>query len=261
MVHEGRFPMARDTTGGLRWHLRAFLRRRHWRLTTDLIADWLDRTQPRHDELLLIGGSAGWMMSGRWLQRFRRVVLVDIDPHAARLFRFNHARALQQSGTQFQAVQLDAMHALETLLAEHPAASVFFDNVLGQQVYRVPALDLAERALERMAERLAGRDWGSVHDLFSGPVEPGRRPSEPQMSFVAMNSPQGMTVDGLTGTPLHKRLLAQVGGSGEWMDHLTSNVFPSGAQTRLIAWPFLPHYAHWLQAGWVPPDDPKGLKC
>jgi len=28
-------------------------------------------------------------------------------------------------------------------------------------------------------------------------------------------------------------------------------VFPIGTQTRLIAWPFLPHYAHWLQAGWV----------
>lgn len=246
-----RLAVARDTTGGLRWHVRAFLRRRHWRLTSDLIADWLDTVSPRHAELLLIGGSAGWMMSGRWLQRFSRVVLVDIDPYAARLFGFNHGRALRQSGTQLQAVQLDAMQTLEALLIDHPDASVFFDNVLGQHLYRVRDLDVAERELGQMAERLAGRDWGSVHDLFSGPSEPGRRPVAPVMSFDAINAPLGLTVDGLSGTPLHKRLLAQVGGRGEWMDHLTSTVFPVGTETRLMAWPFLPHYAHWLQAGWV----------
>ncbi len=59
--------MARDTTGGLRWHLRAFLRRGQWRSTSELIADWLDHIHPTHSELLLIGGSAGWIMSGRWL--------------------------------------------------------------------------------------------------------------------------------------------------------------------------------------------------
>ena len=247
--------MARDTTGGLRWHLRAFVRRRRWRLTSDLIAHWLEGIHPRHAELLLIGGSAGWMMSGRWLQRFKRVVLVDIDPHAGWLFRVNHGLTLRQSGTQLDVLQIDAMHDLETLLADHPQASVFFDNVLGQHLYRVRELERAERDLENIAVRLSGRDWGSVHDLFSGPAEPGRLPAQPVMSFAAMNSPQGMTVDGLSGTPLHKRLLAQVGGSGEWMDHLTSNVFPVGTTTCLMAWPFLPHYAHWLQAGWIRPAD------
>lgn len=190
-------------------------------------------------------------MPGRWLQRFRRVVLVDVDPHAARLFRFNHARLLRQSGTELLALQVDAMQELDALLADHPQASLFFDNVLGQHLYRVRELERAERELESMAERLSGRDWGSVHDLFSGPVEPGRQPAAPVMSFSAVNTLQGPLVDGLSGTPLHKRLLAQVGGRGEWMDHLTSNVFPVGTQTRLIAWPFLPHYAHWLQAGWI----------
>jgi hypothetical protein len=58
-------------------------------------------------------------------------------------------------------------------------------------------------------------------------------------------------VDGVTGTPLHRRLLAQVGGFGEWMDHVTSGVFPLGSGVHLIAWPFVPTYVHWLQAGWV----------
>lgn len=243
----------RDTTGGLRWHWRAFLRQRRWRGTTREIADWLDSTQPAHQELLLIGGSAGWMMSGRWLQRFVRIVLVDIDPHAQWLFRLNHGRALRASGTRLEFVLADGLASLEDLLAAHPHASVFFDNVLGQHLYRVRDLGQAERELDAIGARLAGRDWGSVHDLFSGPVEAARLPAVSQPRFDALRDAHGLTADGLRDTPLHIRLLAQVGGSGDWMDHLTSGVFPEGTPSRLIAWPFLPTYAHWLQAGWVSP--------
>jgi Holliday junction DNA helicase RuvB len=54
----------------LRWHLRAFWQRRRWQSTSALIADWLENTRPASSHLLLIGGSAGWMMSSAWLQRF-----------------------------------------------------------------------------------------------------------------------------------------------------------------------------------------------
>ncbi|MCM0043979.1 MAG: hypothetical protein NBV65_05040 [Burkholderiaceae bacterium] len=244
----------RDTTGGLRWHWRAFVRLRRWRDTTRAIADWLDGTQPAHRELLLIGGSAGWMMSGRWLQRFDRIVLVDIDPHAAWLFRLNHGRRLRASGTRLAFVQADGLARLESLLAAHPQASVFFDNVLGQHLYRVGDLEVAERELDALGARLAGRDWGSVHDLFSGPVDPAKLPASPLARFDALRDAGGLAVDGLRDTPLHLKLLAQVGGAGDWMDHLTSGVFPPGTYSRLIAWPFLPTYAHWLQAGWVAAD-------
>lgn len=246
-------PVARETTGGPRWHLRALLRRRQWRETTLQLADWLEAIEPWHPELLLIGGSAGWMMSGRWLQRFERVVLVDIDPHACRLFRWNHGRAMRQSGTVLEALQTDAMQDLESLLAAYPDATVFFDNVLGQHLFRIRDMEQAERELDQIASRMAGRDWGSVHDLYSGQTDPSRLPDAPLTRFDAMNTDKGLVVEGLAGAPLHKRLLAQVGACGEWMDHLTSGVFPVGTQTRLFAWPFQPEYAHWLQAGWMTP--------
>ncbi len=244
-------PSSTDTTGGLRWHLRAFWQRRRWRATTRLIADWLDGTQPASRQLVLIGGSAGWMMSGRWLQRFEHIALVDIDPHAPRLFRFNHGRALRASGTELHFVQADAIAGLDALLAEYPKATLFFDNVLGQHLVRVRDIERAEAELAGVAARLAGRDWGSVHDLFSGPCDPAARPAHPVLSFDAVRDAQGLAVDGLRGTPLHRELLAQVGGHPDWMDHLTSELFPVGSRSRLIAWPFLPTYAHWLQAGWV----------
>lgn len=245
----------RNTTGGWRWHLRAFWRRRRWRDTSAHIADWLATTRPAHQQLLLIGGSAGWMMSGRWLQSFREVLLVDIDPHAAWLFRVNHGRALHASGTRLQFLRADGLTDLGLLLATYPHASVFFDNVLGQHLYRVPDLDQAEHELAQMASRLSGRDWGSVHDLFSGPVDPLALPPAPQHIFDADRDDRGLLVSGLRDTPLHLKLLAQVGGAGDWMDHLTSGVFPVGSRSRLIAWPFLPSYAHWLQAGWVMPGQ------
>ena len=48
------------------------------------------------DELLLLGGSAGRMMSPEFLAAFRHIVLVDIDPWRARLFRFNHGVTLSR---------------------------------------------------------------------------------------------------------------------------------------------------------------------
>lgn len=227
------------------------MQRRRWAPTTRLIADWLASTRPASTQLLLIGGSAGWMMSSRWLQGFREIVLVDIDPWAPLLFRFNHGRALRASGTTLRFLQADGLAGLDTLLRDYPQASIFFDNVLGQHLYRVRDFDRAEAELDAVAARLQGRDWGSVHDLYSGPVEALKQPVDPVQVFYAARDGGGLVAEGLRDTPLHRRLLAQVGGTGEWMDHVTSGVFPAGTASRLIAWPFLPHYAHWLQAGWV----------
>ena len=244
-------PKPRDTSGGLRWHLRALWRRRQWRDTTRQIAEWLDTTQPASRHLLLIGGSAGWMMSSRWLQRFSRIDLIDLDPYAHRLFRWNHGRALRESGTALHYAAFDALDNLDTLLKQHPSATLFFDNVLGQHLFRIRQIERAEADLARIAKQLMGRDWGSVHDLFSGPTDPLKLPASPVTQFEAVREPNGWVADGLSGTPLHHRLLAQVGGVPDWVDHLTSEVFPIGAHSRLIAWPFLPDYAHWLQVGWM----------
>ena len=241
----------RDNTGGLRWHVRAFWYRRRWQPTSALIAEWLASTRPASSHLLLIGGSAGWMMSSVWLQRFRQIDLIDIDPHAAWLFRLNHGRALRAARVDLRFFQTDGLKDLDRLLEESPEATIFFDNILGQHLYRVRDMEVAESELRQIAARLRGRDWGSVHDIYSGPVDRARASPSPVSLFHARNDAQGLVVDGLRDTTMHRRLLGQVGGHGEWMDHVTSGVFPPGTASQLIAWPFRPDYAHWLQAGWV----------
>jgi hypothetical protein len=235
----------------LRWHLRAFWQSRRWQFTSALIADWLKTTRPASSHLLLIGGSAGWMMSSAWLQRFQQIDLIDIDPHAAWLFRLNHGRALRASASHLEFFQTDGLKELDRLLRESPEATIFFDNVLGQHLYRVGDMARAESELQQIAARLKGRDWGSVHDLYSGPVDSNRAVAQPVLRYNALSDAQGLSVNGLRDTPMHRLLLSQVGGSDEWMDHLTSGIFPIGTASQLIAWPFRPDYAHWLQAGWV----------
>lgn len=246
--------MAFDLTGGLRWHGRAFMRRKKlWQPTMLCIADWLRQTHPAHKHLLLIGGSAGWMMSSAWLQQFKRIDLYDLDPLAGLLFRLNHGRALRLAGTKIYSHRRNAIHDLENLLSEHPEASIFFDNVLGQLRFRAQDDEQAEKELQNFYRRLRGRDWGSIHDLFSGPVNSTTLPSIDCKRFESLQSSQGLSLNGAVGAAAQSQLLRAVSASGNWMDHFTSAVFPIGLDLRLISWQFSSNYCHWLQAGWVSP--------
>lgn len=246
--------MTVKATGGVRWHMRALMQRTRWYATNALLADWLAQTQPVSSELLLVGASAGWMMSGPWLQRFKKITVIDLDPIAPCLFRLNHGRALKRSGTQLAFLRGDALADLPQLLRGYPQASVFFDNVLGQHRFRMDDTDQAEAELNGMAERLHGRDWGSVHDLFSGPVTPAFKGSEP-VAIPAEIEATGLIANGLSDARLQQWLLSRVGASGPWIDHLTLGVFPPNTRSCLISWDFLPGYKHWLQAGWVAPGS------
>lgn len=228
------------------------MQRKRWLATSEMLADWLDQTQPVSSELLLIGASAGWMMSGRWLQRFKKITVIDLDALAPMLFRVNHGRALKVSGTQIAFQRFDAVAGLPELLRTYPHASVFFDNVLGQHRYRVDDPDQAENELNGLAARLSGRDWGSVHDLFSGPVRPTLHGSVSPVVHADIQE-AGLVAGDLRVEALQQSLLSKVGANGPWIDHLTSGVFPVNTRTHLIAWDFLPGYKHWLQTGWVKP--------
>jgi hypothetical protein len=244
--------VAFDITGGLRWHGRAYTRRKTlWQPTRLAIADWLSQTHPANKHLLLIGGSAGWMMSSVWLQQFQRIDLYDLDPLAGLLFRLNHGRALRLTGTKLHYHRRDAIQDLEILLSQHPNASIFFDNVLGQLRFRTEDDDQAEQALEKFYRRLHKRDWGSIHDLYSGPVNRDPMPVPQSVRFQGLQTAQGLSLEGLQGAAAQSTLLRAVSASGNWMDHFTSAVFPSGLALHVMSWAFSSNYCHWLQAGWV----------
>ena len=238
-----------NLTGGIAWHWLAWRSKARWAPTSKAIEQWLllnaqvfkpvdVLSQP---SLLLIGASAGWMMSSQWLEQFAKVDTYDIDPLAAVLFKWRHGAALKAADTELHCHTRDALQDLPSLLSSHPKACVFFDNVLGQLRFQNLATDwqLVERRLKQFKVLLKGREWGSIHDRMSGPTT--------------------NLIQHIHDLPVRhadwrdQKWLAQLDAQSPWLDHLTNAVFPAGLAVQDFAWNFSPNYRHWLQAGWVRP--------
>ena len=232
-------------TGGLNWHVHAHYSRKRWQPTVQLIEDFLAQVQPKSDHLVLIGGSAGWMMPPSWLARFKRIDAYDIDPLAPWLFNFRHGRRLLAQGTELVAHRQDALLTLPEVLQQHPNACLWFDNVLGQHRYRVRDEVRAEQELAQLKTTLKGRHWGSLHDVLSGPTDGRLLPAG-----LSVWSHHTLAKQGLD-TAFTQKLLASVGAKEVWHDHLTAQVFSATTHTTWMPWAFKHNYWHWLQAGWV----------
>ena len=214
-----------------------------WLLSLDLKAAGLG-SEGQGPALILLGGSAGWMMSDAFLAQFRRILLVDLDPWAGILFKMKHRAALRGGLTTLTFQRGDVHAQLTDLLAWDPQACVLFDNFLGLDSMYTGDLKATENRLKALQRRLSGRVWGSVHDRISGP---GTRQWAQAEAWNL--SPQLLARDPLP----EAALLSSVQGHGEWLDHGTEGVLPPSTPTRLIPWPIVPGRWHWLQAGWVLP--------
>ena len=232
-------------TGGLNWHVHAYYSRKRWQPTVQLIEQFFAQIDPPTDHLLLIGGSAGWMMPPSWLNRFKRIDAYDIDPLAPALYNWRHGHGLKSQGIALQHHRLDALQNLGSLLQEHPRACLWFDNVLGQHRYRIRDEIRVENELAQIKTTLQGRAWGSLHDVLSGPTDGRLLPAGLNVWSHHVSAKQG------TEAAFSQKLLASVGAKEVWHDHLTAHVFSAPTQTTWMPWAFKPNYWHWLQAGWV----------
>jgi hypothetical protein len=132
---------------------------------------------------------------------------------------------------------------------------VFFDNVLGQLRFHAPkeqdAQEFAAQQLTQIKRLLQGREWGSVHDLLSGSAK-GLAPGQDfPLACEAMTSESRPPEP---GRQPDTAWLAAARPHGQWLDHLTDDVFPPFTPVQNLAWAFKPRYWHWLQAGWAGPD-------
>ena len=243
-----------NLTGGVAWHWLAWRSQARWASTSQAIEHWLlNQAQvfkasgvAGQPSLLLIGASAGWMMSSQWLQQSARGDTFDLEPLAAPLFKWRHRAALKSQGVELPCHTHNALQDLQTLLNAHPKACVFFDNVLGQLRFQksASAWQQVEADIQKIQKQLKGREWGSVHDRMSGPTLEKIVETD---ALPVRNSQQN-----------DQQWLTQLNAESPWLDHLTHDVFPletSGQEINIqnFAWNFSPRYRHWLQAGWVRP--------
>jgi hypothetical protein len=232
-------------TGGLSWHAHAHASRKRWHPTYQLIEQFLAQVNPKSEHLLLIGGSAGWMMPPSWLARFKRIDAYDIDPLAAGLFNGRHGRALKAQGTEVFHHRQDALATLPEVLQQHPQACIWFDNVLGQHRFRLRDEARAEHELAQLKTTLKGRHWGSLHDVWSGPTDGRLLPAGLTVWSHHVTAKQSLDA------AFSQKLLTSVGAKDTWHDHLTAHVFAPETHATWMPWAFKPNYWHWLQAGWV----------
>ncbi len=254
-------------TGGLSWHMSAWLSRKRWEPTQKSIDDFLMRHQVSQSELLLIGGSAGWMMSSQWLSQFKKIKVIDIDPLAPLFFYINHGKALRKSGTAWGFERRDGIRELSLLIKEYPQSFIWFDNVLGQQCFKLKDEDLVLRQLKHIKVILKNSHWGSIHDWLSGPVDESLA-QPPSTSFLLGNANSiafGKAIETENTDPntliLNSKemgfdvgtqiLLNQVNATGEWQDHLSAEVFSAYQSCQLIPWYFKPAYCHFLIASFT----------
>jgi hypothetical protein len=231
-----------NLTGGWLWHWRAWRSQERWAPAAAQISDWLlAQTMPRQ-QLVLIGASAGWMLPTAWLCQFQEVHVWDIDPLAAPLFRWRHARALKQQGTRLLGHTGDGLAALNDWVRTMPDAFFWFDNVLGQLRFTDQDVHSVERQLGQLKHQMRSVAWGSVHDRMSGRCSPsGGWPSpQPGLAPTPMDCPQAQA------------WLHRMGAISPCLDHLTEQVLPKGTPVQHTAWDFKPGYAHWLEMGWCP---------
>lgn len=237
-----------NLTGGPAWHWQAWRSQKAWAPTVDALETWLfaQTADAPHSKLLLIGASAGWMMPHAWLCQFKEIHTYDIDPLAARLFKWRHGSSLRTKGIELQCHTQNALTDLPSLLSAHPQACVFFDNVLGQLRFNSSDILLVEKNIARIVKALKGREWGSVHDRMSGPVS-GAMPLSPELEG---RWPQAL---GHLDNEEAQKWLNSLQAQSPWLDHLTGHVFSKETPVYNLAWKFKPDYWHWLQAGWVKP--------
>ena len=242
-----------NPSGGLFWHLHAWRHQAQWSAACEDIQQWLGElpAQPgQRAELLIVGASAGWMLPSAWLQGFHSVTTFDLDRWAAPLFTLRHGAALRASHTVLSCHTRDALADLDAVLQANPEAVVLFDNVLGQLRFHCTTVDEASRRIAHITARMHGRRWGSVHDAFSG-----RTAGRSNLPTMHRSVQQRARASGHGNTrPVELgRFSRQLRAQGEWLDHLTDQIFPVGTTVHHIAWPYRPGYCHWLQAGWVLP--------
>lgn len=226
-------------SGGLIYHLRAWRwRRTLWAPFHDQVRRWLTDWRPdanNHAEhLVLVGPSGGYALSRPFLERFRRLSVLEPDPLARRIL----ARHFPTCRFVWENVpRLAEPEGFRLLVESFPDAALLFCNLLGQiPVGASEGFD--HRAwLDSLEPSLTGRSWASWHDLASTDRRPDLR--------AALALARAEELESVLG---HYWRGGECGGELEIHDHGCAGLCPEHARQYAI-WHLAPkryHLIEWL---------------
>lgn len=183
-------------SGGIKYHVSAFLNRKRWQPFSDYVEfwlmDWLKFLKAKEvSTLVLIGPNAGYTLPRAFVSQFENVIVVEPDPLAFALFevRFNcHARWVHQDYFDLKNKGSDLTSNFEPnpeklmgLFSAYPKAAFLFCNILGQLpvILRENGSLNIEKYMSRLGvvldEAAKTYIFASYHDKFSRNL---KKPSE-----------------------------------------------------------------------------------
>lgn len=227
-------------SGGLLYHMRAIRHRDSlWRDFRDHLEDfqlkWLEQLSQR-ENLILIGGSGGHCLSQGFLNSFRNIVHIDIDPWSSFFFKRRHPTL----PTQFirQSIFDDGCDVRVDLLERFPETNStwIWCNLLGQIGLHYRENEVS-KILENVSSQMKERSWMSFHDLYSLKTSLPDRHSHFSPKFSSW--------------PEAEKEISQLKQKEvEVMDHLTRERF-SFAKKEILLWPLTPKQIHFIECGFT----------
>lgn len=217
-------------SGGLVYHLRAALYRPLWRDFEKHLAEILCRLPVSQSQLTLIGPSAGYNVSNKFLNQFESVLAIDPDPLAPLLFEFQHhglSINWQLRGVEWQASQLPDIWS-------NPDQLLLFANVLGQ-LGGTYGGDEFEKIKSSLRKKLSQCAYFSFHDLYSS-----REPFSQEIMGPRWDSLAPSAVK-MANSPT--RLTAVT-------DHLTWDLFDAQQPRIILQWQLTPKQFHLIECTW-----------
>ncbi len=198
-------------SGGLLYHLRALRYRKPlWKPFSTQLEPWLSEAFRGCSELLVVGPSAGYCLSSRFLKQFNKIYFIEPDPIARLLFtgrslKWPHGATAKSIASTHAILDPSPMRFLK-ILDSMPRAGVLFSNILGQLSLYLDDFDEASKrpwvlnpgAIETLLEN---RTWASFHDRLSGPgnvlleefvSEAGALSNDVLASFFFTQAPKGL---------------------------------------------------------------------
>lgn len=224
-------------SGSLPYHLRAW-RWRHclWAPFHAQVRRWLTDWRPLARHLVLVGPSGGYALTAQFLESFARLDVLEPDPLARWLLRrrFPNIEFGWHDGRD-----LPKANGFSSLAARFPEAAFLFCNLLGQELQGQPRDFRREDWLAAFEPALAGREWGSWHDLAST-SRPPDHPPPPSLE-------RARALDRLLGA-------CWEGGELEVVDHGTDGLCP-GQPRHYAIWRLAPRRYHLIE--WIGVTRPR----
>lgn len=221
-----------NPAGGFLYHCKALLySKRLWSPFIREIGAWQESWPLQNREIILIGPSAGYSLSKKFIHRFERRMAVDPDPLASKLFQFRFGKCEWNTNDFFLKGDEETRRAeFKKFLEAHPQSAVLFCNFLGQLgvFWSESQIDREmKRTQDFLKENLSHRTWATYHDRFSGKIKPKR---------LRLSSDHALSNEELIDAFYPKNV------KGELFDHHTLGFTPQSVPHEYWVWEISPNY-------------------